>query len=148
MNGNKRQCTASFKPGAEKAEFVCQGKNSPDEKLRAELERAVQVIAMQYPPAVLDTLLTGGVEFTGPASGASVRPALLRATTNSGAYQFQIGNDNMPEWIGYSGPDKNTWTVEFASYIESFSFPMKMVVRDSMNTSNTQFAFNSVDARK
>jgi hypothetical protein len=148
MNGKKRQCVATYRPASQNTEFMCENKKSPDAELKPQLERAVRMLASHYPPLVADSLLAGQFEFRGPDSGATEAPVLLRAGAKNETYQFHLGKEFLPDWIGHTGTDNVTWTIEFASYEYPSFFPRKVSIRNPDKTSITDFVFDSVAARK
>jgi hypothetical protein len=147
-SSNKRQCHATYRPATGKIEFLCENRKSPDSALQPELEQAVRMLAGHYPTVLVDTLLAGKSEFQGPDSGATDGPVLLRVNGNNEVYQFQLGKDLLPEWIGHTGADNVTWTAEFAAYENRFTFPTRIGVRNADKTVTADFSFSAVNQLK
>jgi hypothetical protein len=145
---NKRQCTGIYNPVSRNLGFSCE-RNSPDKEFEAEFGQAVRMFASYYPPLVIDSLLGTNAEFTGPASGSTESPAALGVRANKESFQFQLGKDFLPDWLGHTGADKVAWRVEFAQYDSSRGmFPRKMVIGSADKTGTADFFFSSVEPLK
>jgi hypothetical protein len=147
-SGHKRQCTASYKVAAKSVDFACEARKTPDEALKPEIEEAASLLASYYPLIVIDRILASKVQLIGTAVGSSA-PVLLRAVGDVDSWQFGLNKDSyLPDWIGYTGPDKITWTAEFANYQNQSVFPQKVVIHDHANKHRSEFIFNRVELKR